>query len=271
MDWFKNGLRFPRRFLQGFFSFGQGARYIINQRLLRFVVLPAFLSLLTGLVLMVLFYLVLVFSLDNATNSILGLDVWSSKPDSTPTSDSFSNSTYWQLFIKVLAAFIAFIISIMLYRIIVTVTVNPFLGPLLEQVELRAIGQRLPTTLQLDTANILRGLWNSIKLSLLGLVVLLAGLCLGPLEMPVNVLYQSYAIGRGSFDIVVEKHAPRLKDRRRFYRQYRPEIWGHGLAYFLILLIPVVGVLIAPVCSCAGLADLFLKREQNLLQQTRQA
>ena len=114
----------------------------------------------------------------------------------------------------------------------------------------------------------MRGLWNSIKLSLLGLIVLLVGLCLGPLELPLNVMYQSYAIGRGSFDIVVEKHAPQLKSRGRFYRSWRPEIWGHGLAYFLVLLIPVLGVLIAPVCSCTGLSAMFLRRERQVVRAT---
>lgn len=256
----KNTLEFPRRFMTGFFSFGKGAQYIINMRLLRFVVLPAFLSLMTGIVLMGLLFILLVFSLDHATQSIMGMEWWG---DSTGTSPSSNGITgYWSIIVKILAAFMAFILSIMLYRIIVTVSVNPFLGPLLEQVEMRELGHRLPTSVQLDTVNIMRGLWNSIKLSLLGLVVLLVGLCLGPLELPVNVLYQSYAIGRGSFDIVVEKHAPRLRDRKIYYKNWRPEIWGHGLAYFLVLLVPVFGVLVAPVCSCAGLAALFFKQQR---------
>ncbi len=100
-----------------------------------------------------------------------------------------------------------------------------------------------------------------LKHSLLGLLVLILGLFLGPLNIPINVVAQSYFLGRGPFDMLFEKAADSNADRTQLKKHWRPEIFGAGLIFFLLLLIPVLGVLFAPIGTVTGAAVVFYTRK----------
>jgi uncharacterized protein involved in cysteine biosynthesis len=73
----------------------------------------------------------------------------------------------------------------------------------------------------------------------------------------VNVLAQSYFLGHEAFDLLFEKSAPDRGRRKALARQWRPEIFGAGLVFFLVLFIPVIGALFAPVAVVTGCALLY--------------
>ncbi len=163
----------------------------------------------------------------------------------------------------ILGALFALILTLVLYRSLISVVVVPFLGPLLEQIEMIILGQKIETTLKQDLMNLSFGLGTSIKHSLAGLVILLISLCLGPLNVPVNVAAQSYFLGRGPFDMLFEKAAHTHAERTRFRKSWRPEIFGAGLVFFVVLLLPLLGALIAPVGVVTGAAKLYYSSESR--------
>ncbi|MEQ9366999.1 MAG: EI24 domain-containing protein [Leptospirales bacterium] len=157
----------------------------------------------------------------------------------------------------ILGALLALILTLVLYRSLISIVIVPFLGPLVEQIELIVLGRKIETTVRQDLSNLGYGLWTSAKDSAAGIAILLLSLCLGPLNVPVNVLAQSYFLGRGPFDILFEKAAQTRAERGRLKRLWRVEILGAGLVFFLVLLLPVFGALIAPVSVVTGVARLY--------------
>jgi CysZ protein len=157
----------------------------------------------------------------------------------------------------ILGALLALILTLILYRSLISVVILPFLGPLLEQIETIQLGRRIETSVRQDLSNLSYGLWTSLKHSIAGLGILLVSLCLGPLNVPVNVAAQSYFLGRGPFDMLFEKAAHSRAERRRLKKAWRVEIFGAGFAFFVVLLVPLLGALIAPVSVVTGAAILY--------------
>ena len=146
----------------------------------------------------------------------------------------------------------AFVVTLVLYRTIITLVVGPFLGPLMTQVENICVGQSAAGTFREELGGTLVSVWTSVRLSCLALGVLIVSFCAGPLALILNLIVQSYVLGRESFEVVFEKLARSRTQRKELARRYRPEIFGAGLIFFLILLVPFLGVLIGPVASAVG-------------------
>ena len=169
--------------------------------------------------------------------------------------------SWWALTLaRVLLAAFALLLSIALYRTIAGLAILPFLGPLLEAVEQRTRGEVVQLRAGVEIQNAMRGAFAAVQMGLAGLLVLVLGLCTGPLEVPINILWQGYSLGRGSFDPVFEKAAPARAERRLLIRRYRWEIVGIGLAFLLALLLPLAGPFVAPAAGLVGAALLFEER-----------
>ena len=61
-------------------------------------------------------------------------------------------------------------------------------------------------------------------------------------------LVQSYYAGFGNFDYYLERRAT-VKESVRYIRQKRGLVIGNGAGFMLLLLIPVLGLFLAPVMS----------------------
>lgn len=59
-------------------------------------------------------------------------------------------------------------------------------------------------------------------------------------------IVNSFFLGRSSFDYLLEKHSTSLRERKLLTRAYTPQIYGLGLAQFLALFIPFVGLVLVP-------------------------
>ncbi len=236
----------PGRFLAGFGAGFRGLGFIARQRLWGYMILPALLSLLLGLGLIVGSFWLVRTGLGQLT---VGL------------------SPAWLLAYEVLTQIVAGILAVFLaligYQALIPLLVIPFLGPLLNQTEIILTGKPVEVGWQRDLKNALIGAWFAVRDALLQLFCLVISLFLGPGQPLFMVTVNSYFLGRGSFDYLLEKHNETLRQRRHHTRQLWPEIQGLGLAQVLGLLVPIIGILLVPSSGLVGAALLFYGRPQQ--------
>ena len=229
----------------GFLAFLESFSFIRKNSLSRYLILPSLLSLLTGTLLIAgSYYLVDALSAKYLEKAILILGDW----------------------ISVLAKFAAlafsFLLFIFLYRPIAQICVIPFLGPLLEKTETLLIGRSIEVSLQKDIRNAFIGGLLSLRYLILELLAFLITIPLGPFQFPIMLCVGGYFLGRSSIDYVLEKNCETMEERKAHVKRLRPAILGLGIGQFLIIMIPVAGVFIAPGPSLVGAALIFYDREK---------
>lgn len=168
-----------------------------------------------------------------------------------------------QWILNILSVFLGGLAAIILWRTAAALLVMPFLGSLLERIEAIELGHARETSFGEDLRNSLIGAWLALQHALAGLLILLLSWPLGPLGAALNIAAQSYFSGRASFDFIFEKEAHDLAGRRALTRKHRPELFGAGLAYLLTLLIPVLGILFAPVAGLTAAARLYYAQSEK--------
>jgi len=236
-------MSFVRRFFSGFRLFYQSLYYIPQHRMLRYVILPSFLSLATGVGLAAIGYL----GLSTALTDLL------ERLNQSGNLQQYLETPLVGGLVVVLSIIVGGTIAVILWRLVASVVVLPFLGPLLEKIEEEVIGEALPTSWNENVRNTLIGLWTGVKHLVAGVIIL----PLGPIGAALNITAQSYFSGRGVFDLLFEKHTPFMADRRTQIKRFRPELFGVGLAFFLTLFIPAIGVLAAPVLGVTAAARIY--------------
>ncbi|MCR9143490.1 MAG: EI24 domain-containing protein [bacterium] len=242
------------RFKNGCLTFTNGLKFIYEHRLWSYIVLPCLASFVLGAGVWLAVYFGFDYLSDWGTSLLtegtlqlrnpilLGIIEWSS---------------------AILGMLLALILTLVLYRSLISIVVVPFLGPLVEQIETILLGKKIETTVRQDLLNLSYGLWTSIVHSIAGLFILLLSLCLGPFNIPINVIAQSYFLGRGPFDMLFEKAADSHAERGALKRAWRAEIFGAGLVFFVVLLLPLIGALIAPVSVVSGAAVLYYSSDNR--------
>ena len=239
-------LSFLQRLLGGMRAFFNGYRFINKHSLWRYSIIPAILSLLLGVTLIILFYFLLsgladsLFSRDNTAGSII---------------------LYWMA--KIFSIVISIFVTIYAYRSLSMIVVNPFLGPLLSQIEKILTGKSVEVTITKDIKNALTGAFIGIKFFIFEIFILFLSLFTGPLSPVIVIWVEAYFLGRGTFDYLLEKHTKTLAERKVRAKSYYPELQGLGLAHFFILMIPIVGIFIAPASSLTGAALIFYAAEDE--------
>lgn len=245
------------RFIRGLRAFVGGIGYVSRHGLWGYAIAPMLLSLLAAAALIALIYWAFVYAaepeLEAARRNALAYF------GRTPGAQG-----WFETLVQILAAFFALASAFLLYRAISGVLVLPFLGPLLEAIERIELGAARPTTLREDFRNALLGGWIGLKYAALGGVVLLLTLPLGPLQIIINTLLQSYFAGRGVFDLLFEKDCTNLSERKTRAKLWRAEILGLGLGYFLFLLVPFVGVILAPIAGLTGAARMYYAANRQI-------
>ena len=226
-------------FLHGFSFFFKGIRFIKKHSLWSYLILPAFLSLIAAVFLIVFVFLGISEFLISKINSGNGF------------LSSIIHAAVW-----IFSAFFSFSITILLYRIIASLVVMPFLGPLLEKTIFLLHEKQVKISFLSEIKNIIYTLWVNIKFSITGLFVLIATLPLGPFQILVMIFVEGYFLGRASFDPVFESENTKIRERKKLIKIHFYEILGLGSAFFLFLMVPVIGILIAPGAALVGAAML---------------
>ncbi len=227
---------FPRKFVAGFRAFFQGLRLVRDRRLLSVLIWPSLLSLGLGLGLPAGIYF--------ALRALLARFV----------ADAGS---LVQSLVALVAVLTGFFLYFLLYRFFVSLLIAPFLGPLLERMEHIVLGQARPTPNGQDLKNFLLGLRLSIRHTFFALLAWAGTIWLGPLQIGLLILLESYFLGRASVDFLLEKETDTLRERDRLAASLRPQLLGLGMGQLLVLWIPVLGALITPAAGLGGAVCLF--------------
>ncbi len=239
-------LSVPPRLLAGFWAGFRGLGFIARHRLWGYLVLPAGLSLLLGL-------------------GMMAGSIWLVRTVLLPFGGGLSSDwlPVYEALSQVIAVLVALFLALIGYQALLPLLVIPFLGPLLNQTEIILTGRAVEVGWRRDLANGLLGTWFALRDTLLQLLCLVLSFLMGPVQPFFMVTINSYFLGRGSFDYLLEKHHETLKQRRHQTRQLWPEIQGLGLAQVLGLLIPLVGIIVVPGSGLVGAALLFYRSQKK--------
>ncbi len=233
----------PVKWKDGFFAFFRGMAFIYRHSLWKYVILPGLVSLLAG---------ALIFTASLYGAEYLGHYLWEHYLAEFISNETLVVILDWSGYFLQLVT--AIVLTLVLFRPVLSLVIIPFLGPLLEQVEQIHTGERRTTTLAQDFRNALIGAGTGFKHSAAGIVILLVSYLVGPFSALVNAAAQSYFLGRGSFDLLFEKESASVRERKQLAKQHRMEIFGLGGAFFLALFVPILGILLAPAFAVTGAA-----------------
>lgn len=217
-----------QRVVRAFLSVFRSLRVVRQERLWSYFVLPGLLSLVLGTALAVgVFYAALAL-LEWLIVLIPGTMADAALP-----------------FLWIIALVQAVFFYFISYRLVTALVVLPFLSPLQDRLEQLQFGQRKETALSADIGNALLGSLRAL-LQIAGMLLLmLVTLPLGPFQFIPLALYDGYFIGRGVFDMLLERDYPKSAARMQTLKALRPESLGLGLGSLVLLLIPVAGILTA--------------------------
>lgn len=217
-----------QRVVRAFLSVFRSLKVVREERLWSYFVLPGLLSLVLGTALAVgVFYAALAL-LEWLVVLIPGTMADAALP-----------------FLWIIALVQAVFFYFISYRLVTALVVLPFLSPLQDRLEQLQFGQRKETALSADIGNALLGSLRAL-LQIAGMLLLmLVTLPLGPFQFIPLALYDGYFIGRGVFDMLLERDYPKSAARMQTLKALRPESLGLGLGSLVLLLIPVAGILTA--------------------------
>lgn len=166
---------------------------------------------------------------------------------------------------EILAGMIIVILVLYSIKYLAIVLGAPFMGILSERVEARLTGQPVPEAsfsqilkdilrgLRLAVRNIVKELFYTLLLTIGGLFIPVVGQIVSAVLI---FLIQAYYAGFGNMDFTLERRRYNLKESVNFANSYRWLAVGNGTGFLLLLLIPVVGMVLAPGLGCvAATAD----------------
>lgn len=148
------------------------------------------------------------------------------------------------------------ILGIILYKYLLLICVSPFMGPLSAKVEEILTGESTESkfTLKQVSYEMIRGIRITLRnvFRELGITLLLLILGLIPIftvfVTPLIFLVQAYYAGFGNLDYYLERRA-NIKQSVAYVKKNRGMAIGNGAGFLLLLLIPVLGLFLAPVMS----------------------
>jgi len=157
---------------------------------------------------------------------------------------------------NVTAGGLVIILGFILYKYLLLICISPFMGPLSARVEEIITGEPTSSKFSIKQTSyeIIRGIRVSLRnvVRELGLTLLLLILGLIPIftvfVTPLIFVVQSYYAGFGNFDYFLERRA-NLRESVRYIRQHRGLAIGNGAGFMLLLLVPVLGLFLAPVMA----------------------
>ena len=233
-----------RDFRDGIESYGRAWAFIKDQNLWLYMVIPGLLSLIFGITAFLL--------------------AWRS---AGPIEDWIIEKYPWDFGADALAAiagyigyFLMALVAYLSYKYVILVLVAPFMSPLSETVEEAITGDN--SGVQFSLSRTIREIWRGLRVSLrnltreimLTIILLILGLIpvVGIISGPAILLVQAYFAGFGNMDYTLERHFG-VKDSAGFVRDYKGLAIANGGIFMLILMVPVVGLFVAPsLATVAG-------------------
>jgi CysZ protein len=245
----------------GFSTYFQALSFIQANRLWKYVIIPALLN-----VLLFVGATVLVWQFTGFISAWI-IDMTNLDTVSGDT----GNVLEW--IVSALVTIISFFIYFKLYRYTILFLSAPALALLAEKTQEILTGITHPFNGAQLVKDVIRGLGITLKnlIKELAFTIPLYLLALIPLITPFAtvaiLLIESYFVGFSMIDYRNEFRRLSAKESNRIIKKHRGLAVGNGLAFNLLLLLPVIGVLLAPPLGAvaAGLAsNQVLDKEPNL-------
>ena len=155
-----------------------------------------------------------------------------------------------------LSGILILVIGFFVYKYIILIVVAPIMSPLSEKLEEGLRGDsdgvnfsfsrmlsEMIRGVRIGLRNILRELFYTVLLLLLGFIPGLA-----VITTPGIYAVQSYYLGFGNMDYFLERHYG-VRGSVRFVRKHKGIALANGAIFFLLLLIPIAGLFLAPFLS----------------------
>jgi CysZ protein len=167
---------------------------------------------------------------------------------------------------KWISVLFLFLLAFFLYKYVLLVVMSPILSKVSEKVEYHLNGVEYKKSIFSIPEEIIRGMSISIWLIMKEIfyTILLIVLSFIPglsiITTPLIFSVQSYFLGVGTFDYYAErKHS--VAQTLVVANQNRWLILGVGAGFNFLLLVPIIGVMIAPIMATISLTELSSKRE----------
>jgi CysZ protein len=172
--------------------------------------------------------------------------------------------------VAILAVVAAVAAFVFLQKHLVLVLLAPFLGQLAEATVRRAEGEAFEQDLKfadsiwrsakVNTRSIVLEIAAVVAFFILGLVIPVIGSLLSSIAI---LLIQNYFLGNGLLDFPLEYRGRSVKQSVDFCRRHRGEATGLGLGYFLTMLVPVLGWMLAPTLGTVAGTVLAMELIEN--------
>lgn len=228
---------FAFRFLRGLGCLPRAVGMILGSRR---VFLLSLLPFLLCLLLYVAFFAGVVALSDNVAGLIIEPGAW------------WRSVIRWALMIAIPVGFL--IVSVFTYTLVCFVVAAPLYEWLSAAVERRLTGrvEEEPFGLKNMLVDVWRALADTVRILLIGLVVLVLGFLMVPVTTVLAVLASAVLLGLECCDYPMGRRRMPFGDRLHFARRHFWELLGLGLPLLLALTIPFVGAVFLPVGVVGG-------------------
>jgi len=158
-----------------------------------------------------------------------------------------------------LSGLLIIVFGFWIFKYILLICISPFMGPLSSKVEMLANPNAESSKFSLAQMSyeMIRGVRiasrNVTREILLTIVILILGL-IPIFSIPATILLilvQAYYLGFAHFDYFLERRAS-VSESVRYVRGHRWQAIGSGSGFLLLLLIPILGLFLAPVLGTVG-------------------
>ena len=166
----------------------------------------------------------------------------------------FEFAKSWIAYISNILGFLVIIfIGLLLYRTITFTLLSPFMSALSIKIEGLYLGKKIE-----DKTTFIYGMKRGLTISLkilfqeTFLVLLLLIFCwipiVGQIISVIIFIIHSYYIGFSNFDYLMERHFD-VKESTKFIKSNKFTSIGNGIGFNLLLMIPILGLFLAPTLS----------------------
>jgi CysZ protein len=191
----------------------------------------------------------------------------------------------WLEFIRpLLSTVVSFIFKVLLFllfasmlKYIVLIICSPILAILSERIDEILTGTKIPFDFGQFIKDMLRGILVTLRNMILEFLIWLAcllftlipllGWVLGWLTIPFRYIIGWYFLGFSMMDYSYERRRMKISEGVRFTRRHKGIAIANGFVFSLLLMIPFLGISIAPVLSCVAATLAVLEAAKQDQQQ----
>jgi CysZ protein len=253
-------MRFFKELVLGLRTYIDAHEFIRQHKMWGYVLLP-------GVINLVLFTVSIIIGwhyTDELTHWFFG--VLGLAPDSGDTG-------WWRevlnIFLLVILRLATLMVYLMIYKYIVLIIMAPVLAFLSEKTEALATGRDYPFNLMQFLRDVMRGVLIAIRnitfeLILTAILMLLVYIPIIGLIAPFFIFgVQSYYYGFSMIDYYSERHKRSIGESTRFVARHRGFAIANGALFYGLLVIPVIGILVAPTYAIVAATLGVLKLEED--------